>query len=195
MGHSHASHIYAHICIGSLVVWPDWMPLRECDHHWTCLSEREGLWASIECDWMRLSVCERLWVSIEQNWTRLNAIECAWTQLCKLNATEYTLILIPTWNLVRMNAFEWVWIWLNTNECNRVHVNAFERVLNPIECTECTWTPLSKYWTRLNTLECMWMPLSKYWIQLNAIEHAWGHVNTSEWVLNLCECTRLLEVI
>ena len=139
--------IFKHISIWPLVVWPDWIPLSECDHHWMCLnalecalSACECLWVSIECGWTRLNIWVRMntfeWAlnAVEM---RLSAPEHLWVSV---NVTECTPLLIPIWKWVRMNAFERVWLQLNVFECG---LSARDRLLASIE----------RAWTRVNVLE------------------------------------------
>ena len=152
-------HIFKHISIGPVVVWLDWMPLSECDHHWMRLnalehtpSARECLWASIECAWMHLNA---LWVHVNAFEWALNAVECGWVHM---NAFKWVLTQLNPLNYWFLQEIECTRTPLSDCECDWMHlnvlcmcVNTFERVLNALECA---WT-CSEY---------MWMPLSKYWM-------------------------------
>jgi hypothetical protein len=178
--------VFKHISIGPLVVWPNWMPLSECDHHWTCSNVLECTLSAHECSEQVLNQLEHgwtcsecsltLWVTIEHGWTWLNiwvcmntfewalnalemhlsAPECLWVSL---NVTECTQLLISIWKWVCMNACKCVWLWLNT----------LERTLSVREglwvSIECTWMRLNALWVRMNAFERV----------LNVTESAWMH--------------------
>jgi len=156
------------------------MPLSECDHHWTQLNVlertlhvRECLWASNGRAWMR-SKCA--WTPLSEHWIWLNMHECTWMPLSE---SERNWTQFFTDSYMKMSAHECLW----------ASGNAIERVWT---CSECAWMPLSKYWMHLNAL---WVCVNAFERVLNAREHAWVRVNATEWVLNLCQCAPLVEVI
>ena len=172
--------MFEHISIGPLVVWPDWMPLSECDHHWMqlnalecALSAREHLWASIERAWTH---SECVWMPLSEHWMHLNTLECTWMPLCE---SECDWEHLTTDSYIKISVHECLWASVNAIECIWMH-------------PECTWMHLSEYWM---CLKALWVHMNAFEWVLNATEGAWVHMNATEWVLNLCQCAPLVEVI
>ena len=154
---------------------------------WMLVSARECLWVivnspwtPIECAWMPMSDCEQ---PLNTHWVCLNAIEWVWTPIeytC-MPLSYYWTWLTVVWQWERMHLCEnWT-----APECDWVHLNTAEWVLNTswmllsarehlwvsinaLNACECMWMPLSEYWRAPEPIECAWTPLSKYLEGLNA---------------------------
>ena len=156
--------IFKHISTGPLVVWSDWMPLSECDHHWRRLNIVECTPSSRGC----------LWVSIENAWMQLNML---W--VC-VNAFEWTLSMVQSvW--VRMNTFEWVWMRLKAFNYWFWHENEYTWIpLSECESIKHIWMCLSAcehLWAVLIVLECapsvrecLWASIGCNWMRSSACE-------------------------
>ena len=153
--------IIKHISIGPLVVWPNWMPLSECDHNWMllnalecALSAGECLWASIECAWT--------WTWLKVLWECVNAFGWA------LNAVEHAWVC--------MNDFGWIWMELNTLRYWFMYENKCARM--PLSECDCIWTCWNVPWVHVNAFA---------WV-LNTLECTLVHMNAFEWILNVNAC-------
>ena len=141
-------------------------PMRAHDHQWVT---GNSPWTSIECAWMPLSECEHLLSAHECHWV---IIECN-SPWCDHEKDCIRSELHSPWML--LSARERLWL-------------SIEHSLNAIECT---WTPLSEYWT---LPECLWVRVNTFewvlkmpWMLVSAHECQWVSGN-SLWTS--IECTR-----
>ena len=136
----------------------------------------EHLLNTCECTWMPmseywsppehpLSARECQWVSGNTPWT---PIECTWPPLSEW---EHPLSAHDRlWVIIERDSPWW------EHEKVLVHVRN-EHALN---ACECTWMPLSQYWTPPWTLvsarQCQWVSIA------HPLNTHWVHMNANEWV-------------
>jgi hypothetical protein len=137
-----------------------WTLVSVCGCLWVIVNSP---WTPIECTWTPMSEWEQPlnthWVhtnTIERVW---KPIECAWTQL-----SRYWMGLTVAWPWERQHLREnWT-----APECDRVHMNTFEWVLNlpwmPLSMCECLWGVWAAPEHPLSVHECLWVSILKVWM-------------------------------
>jgi hypothetical protein len=122
------------------------------------------------------------WTCIEH---LLNASECAWTPMSEYWAApehllgEHECQCVSIEHPLSAHECHWVIIECDSPWCDHKNDRICVRTDLALNTSDCTWIPLSDYWT---PTECLWV-----------------HVNANEWVLNTqwtpneCACTPMSE--
>ena len=158
---------------------------------WTGWTHIEHLLNACECPWMPMSaywtahehplsvhVSMSEWEQpLKTHWVHMNANEWALnTHWVRGNAIES--LLNKTYHGVTMGKIAFVselntpWTLVSARECLWVIIE------HPLNARECTWMPMSEYWTPPeHPNECAWMsmseweqPLNTHWLRMNAFE-------------------------